>query len=401
LKDRKKHDTSILIKIFESVMKFLFLSCFALASILIVLQSCSDDSSTTPSSPVAVPVALVYARTGQQTDLGESILYGATLAAEEINTANALPGMILRLTAIDDQSSITGAQLAFRTAVDTVRAVAVLGPTTSTLAFAADSIAVAAGISVLAVSNSAEGITGIGPSVFRVGLPESVIIPAIVNTTQPVLGYTSCAIVYTMDDSYSMNAKALFEEALTKKGVSIPVKIPITLASTEFSEAVNNIAAANVQAIILCTQLNEGARFMIEARGLGIPQSVPFIASSGIGGTNIAGVAGSAAEGLISGSGWLDKLQTPDNAGFVSRYTSRFGKAPTSTSAQSFAAICILANALKSVKSVSASSLREKLAQTTAFQTILGNITYTASSREPGYTPVIKVLHNGVFELFN
>ncbi len=374
----------------------------ALAVIVVtglIIAACSTSTTEPPIVVQDVHIAVVASQTGAQTDLGTSIIRGAQLAADAITASGQLTRWRIVLHILNDESRVNGAQAAFHFAVDSLHASAIIGPTTSTFAFAADSIAAAAHVSVLAVSNSAEGITAMGPYVFRVGLPESVIIPHLITTTHTALNYARCAIVYTADDAYSVDAMHLFETALLGAGVAIPVKAPVSLTTLDFEQEIAVIKAANVQAIIISTQLTEGAIFMRQARLAGIPASVPFIVSSGIGGTNVASKAGAAAEGLISGSGWLDKLTTPGNAQFIAAFTAVHGEAPTSTAAQSYAAVAIIANALASRTSTDM-PLRDAIERTSGLPTILGPITYSASSHEPGYPPVVKIMRNWVWELF-
>ncbi|MGI8552099.1 MAG: ABC transporter substrate-binding protein, partial [Dehalococcoidia bacterium] len=92
---------------------------------------------------------------------------GAQLAADEINLTNYIPGIKLQLIIDDDASDKQQGISVFQKFVSQDKVTAIIGPTLSNTAQAADPVAQTAKVPVLAVSNTGEGITTIGDYIFR------------------------------------------------------------------------------------------------------------------------------------------------------------------------------------------------------------------------------------------
>src|ERR1700719_3947863 len=79
----------------------------------------------------------------------------------------------------------------------------VLGPTLSGEAFRAFPIAKSANFPVMGTSTTAEGVTAIGPSVFRDSLAESQVIPTTIKRTHDRWHYKTAAIIYGDDNAFT------------------------------------------------------------------------------------------------------------------------------------------------------------------------------------------------------
>src|SRR5262249_23213835 len=100
------------------------------------------------------------------------------LAVKQVNEQKILgAGTTLKVSYTDTTSETDPAVEAFKKLVADPNVTAILGPTISTQALAADPLAQAAGVPVVASSNTASGITTIGDYIFRTSLPESAVIP--------------------------------------------------------------------------------------------------------------------------------------------------------------------------------------------------------------------------------
>ena len=85
-----------------------------------------------------------------------------------------------------------------------------------------------------------------------------------------------------------------------------------------------------------------------------------------------------AAEGAIAFSGWAPLSNVPGNQAFVENYRAKYGIDKVEPwAAQSYATLYILANAIKNAQSVDSAAIRDALAQTMDFPTILGNFSLT------------------------
>ena len=137
---------------------------------------------------------------------------------------------------------------------------------------------------------------------------------------------------------------------------------------------------------------------MIQIRQIGIPAEVHFIANQTLTPGEIER-AGAAAEGAISFTAWTSTADTPGNRAFVENYMMKTGVEPNAFTAQSYATVYILANAIANAQSIDSSAIRDALAKTRDLDTILGKFSFDANG-DAIYNPIILIVRNGKFEVF-
>ncbi len=138
-------------------------------------------------------IGAVWSLTGDAAVYGPSQKNAAALAVDEINKSGMLGAAKLKLMTEDDRSTKEGAIAAFDRLIKKEKVIAILGPTLSNSAKAADPIAQDAKVVVLGVSNTAGGIVEIGDFIFRDSLPEFAVQPNTIKVTMDKLGYKKVA----------------------------------------------------------------------------------------------------------------------------------------------------------------------------------------------------------------
>jgi branched-chain amino acid transport system substrate-binding protein len=125
----------------------------------------------------AIPIGLVADLSGSASVYGVSIRNGAHLAADLLNKAGGINGDRINLLVGDGATSKTQVINLYQQDINSAHVLALIGPTLSSEAFSADPIAQAAGVPVIATSNTASGITAMGSYIFRVSLGEADVVP--------------------------------------------------------------------------------------------------------------------------------------------------------------------------------------------------------------------------------
>src|SRR3954451_1254070 len=126
-----------------------------------------------------VHIGAAFSLTGDGSTYGGQQADAAQLAVDEVNASGALGATRLVLDVRDSGSTAATASSAFTQLIDG-GAVALLGPTLSISALSADRVAQSRGVPVVGVSDTADGVLGIGDFVFRVALSEQVVEPVTV-----------------------------------------------------------------------------------------------------------------------------------------------------------------------------------------------------------------------------
>ena len=377
-----------------------FLVCVLL---VICLSSCdrivsimSDDEDTRMLNG-DVPIGVVVALTGKHAEpYGFPMQRGFELAREEISN---LGEVNLRFITVDDKSSADGAKKAVRYLVDQGVS-AIVGLAISTHLKEAAPVAQQNRVIAFSSVSSAAGLSAIGDFIFRTSLATNISIPSGLTVTQEKLGYKKVALIYDEIDVYSINSNEVLKRALEANGVEILTMEAFQTGDTDFSRQLTNIVATKPDALFVSALSQEIAQIIAQTSEVGVPDSIDIIVPDLT--MNEVQKAGDAAEGAIGFIGWSTISDAPGNQSFVQNYRAKYGIQPEPWAAQSYATLYVLANAIKTAQSTDATAIRDALAQTTDFPTILGRS--GAFSFNPDgdalYDQIIMVVKDGELQFF-
>src|SRR5450830_870561 len=271
-----------------------------------------------------VKLGLAAALTGPAAKYGVAIKNGFTLAADEVNAKGGVNGNKLVLIAEDEQGKKEEAINVFKKLIFQDKVLMVFGPTLSNSAFAADPIANASKVVVFGTSNTADGITAMGPFTFRNSVMEADVLPVTVKAAVKHFGIKKVAVIYGNDDAFTKSGYVVFKAQLTK------------------------IKAGNPDAIVCSCLAEEAANIILQTRALGMKQ--PFIGGNGLNSPKLFEIAKDAGDNTLMGSPWSSENLTPANKAFIAAYKAKFGSDPDQFSAQAYDALHVVAEALKNVK---------------------------------------------------
>jgi branched-chain amino acid transport system substrate-binding protein len=347
-----------------------------------------------------IPIGAVWSMTGGAAVYGLTQKNAANLAVDEINKSGMLGKAKLKLTTEDDRSTKEGAIAAFENLIKKDKVIAILGPTLSNSAKAADPIAQDAKVIVIGCSNTASGIVEIGNFIFRDSLPESAVQPNTIKRTLDKLHYKKVAVMYGDDDVFTKSGYDVFKKSLEDHHIKILATETFKKNDTDFSAQLTKIKSLKPDEIIVSALAEEAAGIMSQGRQLGIPNSVHFIGGNGFNSPKLAQLAGPAAEGAISGAAWFIGNDTPGNKPFVKAYKSKYGSNPDQFAAQAYTGVYILAHAIKTAGSKDPKEIRDAMAKIKNLDTVLGKFSFD-TQRNPVQTPIVQIITNGKFALFN
>ena len=359
----------------------------------------SDDTPQMEGVRGEISVGLVLPVTGRLATFALPIKRGFEMALEEVNNAQ-LGDTRLTFIIEDDLSTVEGAAEAFNKLIVQDGVSVIFGPTTSGQAEAAFPIAQQNQVVAFSSSSNASGLSALGDFIFRAGLTTDVLIPRGVRATHAKLGYQQVATIYDKIDPYSIDSHEKFMDTLTGTGVEILTTETFQSGDTDFSDQLARIKALNPDAIFIAALPPELTGILIQGRELGISTEVPFITSL----ISDVQAAGPAAEGAISFAGWISTASTPGNQAFVQNYRARYGTEPNPWTAQSYAAVYILAKAIANARltdsmATDSSAIRDALANIKDFDTVLGQFSFDTDG-DAVYDPKIVIVMNGQFEIF-
>src|SRR5512136_2033594 len=156
------------------------------------------------SAAETVKIGGAFSITGNAAAYGAQLKFGVQAAIDDVNKSGKLKGVTLELVLEDDQTTKEQGIAVYQRFINRDKVSAIIGPTLSTTATAADPIAQAGKTPVVAVSNTApKGITDIGDYIWRVSLTEAQVVPSALKAAQAKLGFKNAAILYGNDDVFT------------------------------------------------------------------------------------------------------------------------------------------------------------------------------------------------------
>ena len=360
--------------------------------------------------PGEITLGLVVPLTGPAAGpYGFSMKNGFEMARAEINAQGNIPP--ISFITEDDMSTVEGAVAAFQSLV-THDVPAIVGLVFSSQAKEAFPIAQENRIVAFSPVSTAAGLSGIGDYIFRAALATNVLNPNGVKATLAKLGYRKVAMIYDAADIYSTRNNELLAEALAEFGVEALTTQTFQTHDTDVTAQLMAIMESDPEAVLISALTAEKTLVMSQGREVGIPSSVsyivpdltrriyPHLATQQLA-SSVASIIPdlTAAEGAITFINWFNASDTPGNQEFVANYKGLFGTDADQWAAQSYATLYILAAAIEKAQSADSAAIRDALAQTADFDTILGKFSFDPNG-EAQYDPVLLVAQGGQLVIF-
>ena len=346
-----------------------------------------------------ITIGSIFSTSGDGVAFGPQQLKAAQLAIGQINDDGGIEGAKLELAQRNDNSEPSDSVKQMKSLID-LNSIAVLGPTFSNQAAAADPVANKAGMPVLAVSNTGPGIVGDCPYpcefIFRDSLGEAEAIPANIKTLVEAENPKTAAIVHPADDAFGESSAVTAKQAFEANGVKVNTVARSTAAL---------LLALNTKpdVFMITASSGESATDLIKSlRRNGF--SGPILGGNAFNSTTSSTIAGTDGKGAQSAAAWYSGNDSEENQKFIQDYKSAYGEAPDQFAAQSYTGVELLAEALEETDmdfndiATSRSRLAGELAKVKE-ETPLGDFSFTADHDVSQPIWIVQMDGNGGFDL--
>ena len=344
-----------------------------------------------------ITIGAVFTLSGGASVYGGPQQTAVQLAVDQINESAYLgEGVTLNVIFEDSASDNEQAINAMTKLVEEDQVLAVLGPTLSREAFAADPVAQENGTVVIGVSNTALGITDMGDYVFRDSLPESAVIPGVVTQAVELLGLESVGLLYANDDDFTVSGYEVMREAFEGNGVSVVGEETYATGDVDFNAQLTNLLAGDPDVLAVSALAAEAVQITIQARALGYDGYI--LGGNGFNSPAVLEQTGVDSEGLIVGGAWNvgNPNPTGESVYFTELFTETAGFAPDQFAAQAYSGAWILAEGIRCADSTDRAAVREALAAVVDYPTPLGVFSFD-ENRDPVHPPVAQIVRGGAF----
>ncbi|MEY2243794.1 ABC transporter substrate-binding protein [Streptomyces sp. BF23-18] len=332
----------------------------------------SDKSGSSDSGPIKI--AVINARSGQLSSLGDWEYKGAKLAVDEWNKKGGINGRKIQLKSFDDQGDpTTGTNLARK--ISSENYIAMIGTAESAVTIAMAPVLKQEGIPNI-TSGQSDGLVALKSEFLFLNGPtsttyDSTLAKYLIETK----GYKKIALI-TNNGSFGTGEHDAFTKAAKDLGVTPVTDQVVTTDQKDFSAALTKIRAKKPQVIFIGSEEVEAGLIVKQARDLGI--TVPFAGAAPQGTPVFAQTAGKeAAEGTIVSSPYLSNDTSPAAQKFAVAYKAAYGEEAELHGAKAYDGTSILLTALKNSKVATGKKLADAI-RATQYDGLLGQFQYGA-----------------------
>ena len=270
------------------------------------------------SAETVVKIGGALSMTGPAAVYGTTQKAGIQTAVEEVNRRGTLKDVKLEAVIEDDASTKEQGIAVFQRFINRDKVSVILGPTLSNTATAADPLAQAAKVPVLAISNTApKGITDIGDYIWRVSLTEGQVIPGVVKKLQGKLGFKTAGVFYGNDDAFTQAGYTVMKGALEGLGIKIVGTQTFAKPDRDYNAQLTALKAQNPEILLVSALAENASGIVSQARQLG--WNVPVMGGNGFNSPAFIKNAGPAAEGVYVGTAWNRVSADPANRAFLAQ----------------------------------------------------------------------------------
>ncbi|HYV66269.1 MAG TPA: ABC transporter substrate-binding protein [Myxococcales bacterium] len=371
-------------------------------SSVIALAACkggggSSEGGGSAAQSKSLKLGAALSLTGAAATYGQSQKNGLEAAAEELNGGSSLQGIKIELVVEDDATSKEQGINVFQRFINTDKVSAILGPTLSTTATAADPLAQQGRVPVLAISNtSPTGITDIGDYIWRDSLTEAQVVPGAVKKAKAKFGFKNAALLYGNDDVFTKAGYDVMKKALADENVPVVDTQTFAKPDRDYSAQLTAIKGKNPNILVVSALADNAAAIVAQARQLGY--SGPILGGNGFNSPAFIKNAGPAAEGALVGTSWNSSSDAPANQRFKQLMEKR-GVKPDQFTAQAYSGVLIVAEAVRKAGfKTGRDDIKSGFAQVKDLETPLGKFSFTPA-RDAQHEPAVQQVKNGKFEI--
>jgi branched-chain amino acid transport system substrate-binding protein len=369
------------------------LAAVAAAVFTLAIAACGDsDDDGSGDDSGTWRIGLEAPLSGDLQTLGEGMLNGAELAADQLNADGGLLGKEVEIVPVDDggeaEIGVPAVQDAIEEGLD-----GVVGPYNSGVGVETLPLYQGAGLVPIRLTSD-DDTEGFG---FTLQPMASQIAPITAEALTDFIGASKVAITYDNTEEYTTGIAREVRNQLEGRDVEVTAFQQLQPGQEEYTGVVNKLAAGNPDAIYAAVYFPEGARI---ANAISPGSGPTCLLDYGAYDTGYVEDAGEAAPNCdVVGVPAPDDFA--DSEALVSEYEDRFDEAPGTWSPYTYDSVKVLAQAAEQAGGFDAEALTAALNEVKGFDGWTGSTTFEpgTGNREPATVTVDEVNDEGAFSV--
>ncbi|HEY5576797.1 MAG TPA: ABC transporter substrate-binding protein [Deferrimonas sp.] len=352
-------------------------SFVVVAAILSLLMAAS-----TGFAAETIKVGVLLPLTGSQAKFGEIEKRSFEMAAEEINAKGGVKGKKIELLFEDDTGKPDVGRSGVEKLISREKVPVITGGYSSSVTAAATPVAQQFKVPFVVCTGSADDITEKKYDyVFRINPPASEYPNAVQSFLQEVAKDVKTVALLYENSSFGQSSSKSFEEDAKRLGLKIVVKEGYQAGAIDFKPILTKVKAANPDMIYMVSYVMDASLLMRQSKELRINPKMFVGGGAGFTHPEFAKSAGDAANGVFSATLWIETLPFPGAKAYFDNFKKKYGSETEYHGAEAYAAMYVVADALKRAKSITPKDVRDALT-TTDMKTAFGPVKFISYGKK-------------------
>lgn len=341
-------------------------------------------SSRNSSSNKPIRIGLEAPLSGSQSAVGNGMLDGAILAANDLNASGGILNRKVVIVPIDDAADpVTGvkaANAAIASGLD-----AVVGPYNSGVGAKTLPLYIAAGIVPLRFT-SADTTAGLG---YTLQPMTSQIAPVATKAVYSWIKAKTVSIIYDSTQTYTQKTAETMKKEFAMAGISVSDYQAISPGADTYASNVTQAEASNPDLIYLVTYYPEAGIIAKEINQSGT--SAKCLADFGAYDDGYVTAAGIPAAQNCPVVGVPAPSDFPGSSAYINKFNKAFGMSPGTWSPYAYDSVNVIAQAANSVGSFKSTDLTDAYNNLKGFQGWTGSISFDSKTGNRIPAPIVVV----------
>ncbi|HWI95621.1 MAG TPA: branched-chain amino acid ABC transporter substrate-binding protein [Solirubrobacterales bacterium] len=353
------------------------------AGLAVVAAGCGSSSSDDSGSD-NFRVGLEAPLSGEQSTLGQGMLKGAELAANQLNEKSGIEGQQVQIVPIDDAADPATGVKAAKSAID-AGLDGIVGPYNSGVGIETLPLYVKAGLVPIRLTsdNSTNGLGfTLQPMTYQIA-------PVASKALTDWQHAKTVAIAYDPTQNYTVSVSKALKDSLEKAGVTVTAYEKVQPGKKDYTDVVEKLAATKADVIYAAVYFPEGGLIAKEMQEAKVEsQCIADYASYDTGFVETAGIAAARACPVVG-------VPAPgDFAGAtarVSEYEDEFGEEPGTWSPYTYDSLNFFADGVKQAGGTGAKKLTSALNGVSGWKGWTGSVTIDphTGNRQPATVVIV------------
>ena len=325
-------------------------------------------------------IGVMLPLTGRLAEVGRIQQKAALMAAEEANAVGGVDGKKIELIMADTQGNPDVARRVIEKLIKRDEVLVIGGGFSSTATWAAISNAQTNKIPFLVNSAAADKITEQGwEYIFRLNPPISERLDAVASFVSTINNVASdirtVAIIHANSFKDAANARRFLKKT-DEMGLKAVIREGFEASITDFRPILTRVKAKIPDFIYAATENAQNAALLVrQSKDLKLNPKLFIGQGNGFVQPEFAAHAGQASDHIISTAIWAPMVRYRGASAFNEKFIAEYKTPPNHYGAEAYAAITVIADALKRTKIPAPKNIRDALAKT-SLTTVLGPVKF-------------------------